>query len=30
MHHSLGMRIYFTAFVMFLSSMVGRSWAARR
>jgi hypothetical protein len=30
MHQPLGMRVYLTAIAMFISSMVGRSWAARR
>lgn len=30
MRQSLGMRCYFTAFAMFLSALVGRSWASRR
>jgi hypothetical protein len=30
MHQSFGVRVYLTAFAMFISSMVGRSWAARR
>jgi hypothetical protein len=30
MHQSLGMRVYLTALAMFISSMVGRSWAGRR
>jgi hypothetical protein len=30
MHQPLGMRVYLTALAMFISSMVGRSWAARR
>ena len=30
MYQSLGMRVYLTALTLFISSMVGRSWAARR
>jgi hypothetical protein len=30
MHQPLGMRVYLTALAMFISSVVGRSWAGRR